>query len=289
MHPASDRRRIILAASAYFHHGCASTTSCPFIEILDASRDDRSSVNREGDPVNTKRVCFCLLLAVWPALLFAQAQTSHADVTLVQRDGWTHRHVTVTLSEDGGSVNILRTDGATLVLPLAEIATVRDAAGMDITDRFVPDVSPSNRSTYGEFGDQGEEVPLQPVAAAKPPRVYPKMFEVMLSAGIGYGTTKGDFYDGFDSGLLYFGDIRFAISNDKYLKFSYRTVKVYEDQVSVVDEGGEYLGEIELTVDVGLDIAASALFKFIAENEGEGGGAILAGHLALMVPFGGGS
>jgi hypothetical protein len=76
------------------------------------------------------------------------------------------------------------------------------------------------------------------------------MFDATVGGGLGYGFSLGDFYSGLESGVLYFGEIRIAVSPKSYIKFGYRKTNIYQDVQSVSDTDGTYLGTVDLSVDV---------------------------------------
>jgi len=109
---------------------------------------------------------------------------------------------------------------------------------------------------YDEFGNKIESKnedaeALESESEPPPPEpVFPKMFDAALGGGFGYGFTTGDFYSGLDSGVLYFGEIRVAVSPKSYIKFGYRKTNIYQDVQGVSDVDGTYLGTVDLSVDV---------------------------------------
>jgi hypothetical protein len=108
---------------------------------------------------------------------------------------------------------------------------------------------------YDEFGNkiesQNDDVEAQESETEPPPDpVYPKMFDATFGGGFGYGFPTGDFYSGFDSGFLYFGEFRLALSPKSYIKLGYRKINIYNDVQSVSDVDGTYLGTVDLSVDV---------------------------------------
>jgi len=66
------------------------------------------------------------------------------------------------------------------------------------------------QTTFDEFGHKTDS-PENPVDSPQHPTEASKMFSVMLGAGLGQGNPTGGFYDGFDKGLLYYGDLRLAV------------------------------------------------------------------------------
>ncbi len=186
-----------------------------------------------------------VLLTILSSLAFAATQPSLSDATLFQDDGWIHRHVTVTLLEDGDRVRITRVDGETLVLPVASVASIRDAAGRDVTHLVIPGVEPPAPGVE----TAADEPP--PPAVGLTRRPAPKPFTVALGGGVGHGQTSGDFYTGFESGKLYYADLRIALGPRNYLKLCYRTQNVFDDQIAVADEyDGSVLAVLDTTVDI---------------------------------------
>ena len=155
-----------------------------------------------------------------------------------------------------------------------------------------------------------------------------KLFEAMVSLGLGYGQPWGTFYSDFESGLVYFVDVRLALSSLAYSKFTYRNQSLFDGKISIFDtEYGEYLGEAEIsftarqylvavgfltptfsnlliqfygefggggflipiTKSVGLDCGFSMLFKIESEGYREGNGVLFNGYLGGTVSFGGGA
>ena len=109
---------------------------------------------------------------------------------------------------------------------------------------------------YDEFGKKIEsqkgdaEARDSETEPPPPDPVYPKMFDATFGGGFGYGFTTGDFYSKLESGYLYFGEIRIAVSRKSYIKFGYRKINIYNDVQSVSDFDGTYLGTVDLSVDV---------------------------------------
>jgi len=102
---------------------------------------------------------------------------------------------------------------------------------------------------YDEFGGE-----IEPQQSADEPQlqdpVLTKMFDVMIAAGFGYGIPLGDFYYGLDPGLLYFGDVRIAVSRKVYLKLGFKNMNVYKETRDILDFDGVYSGTADLTVDM---------------------------------------
>jgi len=109
---------------------------------------------------------------------------------------------------------------------------------------------------YDEFGNKieskNDDAEAQESETEPPPPEpdYPKMFDITIGGGFGYGFPVGDFYSGLDSGPLYFGEIRIAVSPKSYIKFGYRKINIYNDVQSVSDIDGTYLGTVDLSADV---------------------------------------
>ncbi len=109
---------------------------------------------------------------------------------------------------------------------------------------------------YDEFGNRVESKnddseALESETEPPPPEPdYQKMFDATIGGGFGYGFPVGSFYDGFDSGPLYFGEIRIAFSPKTYVKLGYRRMNIFQDTQGVSDVDGTYLGTVDLSVDV---------------------------------------
>ena len=109
---------------------------------------------------------------------------------------------------------------------------------------------------YDEFGSkidsQKDDTEAQEGETDSPPPepVFPKMFDVTMGGGFGYGFPIGGFYSDLDSGPLYFGEIRIAVSAKSYIKFGYRKMNIFKDSQGVSDIDGTYLGTVDLSLDV---------------------------------------
>jgi hypothetical protein len=108
---------------------------------------------------------------------------------------------------------------------------------------------------YDEFGNkiesQNDDAEALESESEPPPKpVFPKMFDATVGGGFGYGFTIGDFYSSLESGVLYFGEIRIAVSPKIYIKLGYRKTNIYQDVQSFSDLDGTYLGTADLSVDV---------------------------------------
>ena len=257
--------------------------------------------------------CLLLLIVVAPA---APAQTAGAwsDLTVTQQDGWTHRHVTATVSDDGATLDLVREDGSRLALPIAEVAVIRDAAGRDITVEVLPERAgrhqalptiPPEALTGGHRAER-----LAPELETGPGRY----FRVALGGGAGFGVANGEYYGEFDDGMSYHGDIRYGLSHRTYMKLAWRTNRLLETQVPAYEEGTEeYLGDIDVTVDLrqylfmfGImntpddtrartylelgfgwgDHVATAELLGVSVSESEGRG-LAAAQVGMIVPLGG--
>jgi hypothetical protein len=199
------------------------------------------------------RIVSCLLLSV---VLFAAAGVAVAgdpwsDLTVTQQDGWTHRHVTATVSDDGATLDLVREDGSRLALPVAEVAVIRDAGGRDITVEVLParadrhrtlPTIPPDELTGGHRAER-----LAPEDMTGPGRY----FRVALGGGAGFGITNGSYYAELDDGVSYHGDLRYGLSHRTYVKLAWRTNRLFETQIPAYEEGTEeYLGDIDVTVDL---------------------------------------
>lgn len=175
------------------------------------------------------------LLVILPAI--AQSPPTLADATVIQDDGWTHRHVTVEPLAGGASLRITRVDGEMLVLPVTAVATVRDATGRDVTHLYVPGVEPPPPTIDAEPGDP-DLAATQAARVARRPELKP--FTATLGGGLGYGQTSGKFYDGLDDGRAIYADARFALGPRHYLKLCCRVQDVFDGQVNYVDRDNGY-------------------------------------------------
>jgi hypothetical protein len=183
---------------------------------------------------------FAILIAALVMLPVPSMAQSTAAVDVVLDSGWTYRNVTVTLLDDGESVEVVRQDGASLVLPIASVSAVYDADGQDVTAAALGvERSPARRGTFNELGGSNEPPP----APVQRPGPRKRSFSVMLSAGAGYGLPVLDFYEGLDPGLVLFADLRINVSPLRYLKFSYRTQNLFNEslQIDMVDGYSELI------------------------------------------------
>ncbi len=76
-----------------------------------------------------------------------------------------------------------------------------------------------------------------------------KPFSAALSAGAGYGIPSGKYFDGSQSDLLYFADLRIAVSHRGYLKLGYRTQQIYS---GTINNGGGYPVQEQYNLDISL-------------------------------------
>jgi hypothetical protein len=182
-------------------------------------------------------VILVLLVAALPFATLAQPRPSLDDVTVIQTDGWQHRHVTAALLDDGASLRITRTDGASLVLPLSSVREIRDDEGHIVTHELIPGVAPPPPAA-----DPGPPAPAATPPPARPPRPEPPFpFHVTLGGGLGWGYPSGDYYDGVDDGRLIVADVRLALGPRHYLKFCYRVHEVFDGPLGYVDRDGGYV------------------------------------------------
>ncbi|MCK9996731.1 MAG: hypothetical protein KAH56_10695 [Candidatus Krumholzibacteria bacterium] len=120
------------------------------------------------------------------------------------------------------------------------------------------DVGSTNRkkTEYDEFGNrigpENDDIEFLETETEESPDSpeFPKMFDGMIGCGFGYGLPIGDFYSNLDSGPLYFGEARIAISGKTYIKFGYRKMNIYRDTHMVIDTDGTYQGTVDLALDV---------------------------------------
>lgn len=172
--------------------------------------------------------------------------TTHANATVVLTTGWTYRNVAVTALDDGRSLEILRADGAALVLAATDVFAIRDAGGVDITALVLPVAAANELGSLGsQFGGSEPQAPPHP-----PGPDGPRPFDAVLTVDLGYGFPFGEFYDGLDPGLVYGGDLRIATSPRHYVKFCYRNQNVYDETIDVYDPNNDML----VTVDSSLDV-----------------------------------
>ena len=184
-----------------------------------------------------------LLLAL-PGLLLAAAPSLFEHVTLQKVDGWTYTDVSVRVAEDGNSVLVEREDGATILIFTDYVGMIVDAQGKEITTQVIP----SYDHRYNEFEVEPVSHSIGRSGSGTMP-LPPKLFNVMFSGGVGYGKPAGGFYDRLESGLLYYGDVRFSISPLMYVKGAYRSEKMYDKTGPAYDNmTGEYIGDANLSV-----------------------------------------
>jgi hypothetical protein len=219
-------------------------------------------MNFSGVRVCTRVLGVLLLTFGFATLLFAQTHPTFEDVTLIKRDGWTYKNVSLTLNQDDSSIRMTRSDGAVLNVPLKDIGRILDKDGHDITSVILLDfpgspgaTKPSDptsivRPTYDEFGVEGdpEVVTGSWVFEESEP---PKMFDVMIVGGLGYSSPKAPFYDGMDGGLQYLGEMCLAVSPRNYIRLGYRTMRAFDETLTFYD----------YDLDAGYTIRATADFN----------------------------
>ncbi len=196
-----------------------------------------------------KHAWLVLLLVALPGILLAQSNPTYEDVIVQKHDGWKYSHVSVVLANDGGSISILRTDGASLDISVGQVLAIFDANGNNITWQVIPPGQQEPKPAYDEFTISGGNNQIGESMTYQPP-LPPRLFNAMISGGLGYGQPIGSFYDDLDPGLLYFGDVRFSISPLVYVKLAYRSQNLLEESVPLYGDGYDaYLGDAQVSVD----------------------------------------
>jgi len=109
--------------------------------------------------------------------------------------------------------------------------------------------SDPEKPQYGEIGGAAEPQQSSDEPQQKAP-VLTRMFDIMVGAGFGYGLPLGDFYYGLNPGLLYFGDVRIAVSRKVYFKLGFKNMNVYKETRDINDYNGDYAGTVDLAVDI---------------------------------------
>ncbi len=188
----------------------------------------------------------------------AQSNVIFEDVTLVKTDGWTYKGVSVALTSQGDTLKMVRSDGAILEISIYDVRLILDIQDQDITRIVLPTFpessnqsssSSSARPTYDEFGVGGEPEVVHGgwvFQEADPPR----MFDAMIVAGLGYESPEGDFYDGLDGGLLYFGELCIATGSRKYVRLGFRTMRAMDLSESFYDYDTDSYSDINITADI---------------------------------------
>lgn len=188
-----------------------------------------------------------LLLAV-PGFLFAQSSPVFENVTLQQQNGWIYSDVSVQMVDEDTQVLVTRADGATLKVHVGNVAKIVNAQGVDVTLQVIPVSKQMGGSRYNEFSVIDNSGQAASPGFNQMP-LPPKLFEVLFSAGFGFGNPIGSFYNDIDPGLIYYADARFAISPLVYIKVAYRNQKMFDGTVEVYDYYNDILYHGDGTLD----------------------------------------
>jgi len=117
------------------------------------------------------------------------------------------------------------------------------------TSLLVVGIATSALAQHG-FRELGSQPPEEAGAAAESDRPQARPFVIMFDAHAGYGLPGGDLYDGADSGLIYGGSLRIALTPKSYLSFRMRNQRIFSDEAQVTDIDGQSLGTLEASLDV---------------------------------------
>ena len=196
-----------------------------------------------------KHAWLVFVLVAWPGILLAQSTPTYEDVIVQIQNGWKYSHVSVVLANDGASISLQRADGASMEIPVGQVLAIFDAHGNNITWQVIYPGQQEPESVYDEFSTSGGSNQIAKPMTFQPP-LPGKLFNAMICGGLGFGQPIGSFYDEFDPGLLYFGDVRFSISPLVYVKLAYRAENLLEESVPLYEDGyGGYLGDAQVSVD----------------------------------------
>ena len=171
------------------------------------------------------------------------------NVTLTDRQGWQMSGVTVRWADNGTTLLVQRSDGATKAYSPGQIRSIRDADGRNITGEVVaargvglqpttqvaqPDMVP------GGTGEIGYATPVRSEPSTMIDLIAPHLFRFAVDAGLGYATTSGGWFSGLDPGLNYHGGVRIRVGGTNYFHLLYRHQDLGTMNVAFYD-GSDYV------------------------------------------------
>ena len=171
------------------------------------------------------------------------------NVTLTDRQGWQMSGVTIRWADNGNTLLVQRSDGATKAYTPGQIRSIRDAAGRNITGEVVAarqvGVQPTTKTVQpdmapGGAGEIGYAAPARSEQSTMSDLIAPRLFQFAVDAGLGYATTSGGWFSGLDPGLNYHFGARIRIGGTNYFHLVYRHQDLGSMNVAFYD-GSDYV------------------------------------------------
>ena len=181
------------------------------------------------------RILACALGLTVPAAVRAGGADSGAigdgpwhDVSVTDTQGWTLRGVSLSLSEDGRELVIVRADGAQKRLAFAEVALVETVDGRDITDEVLTGVpaaetaTPAARAADPRANPEFDAAPRDQAPGRGHRRGAAPLVGFSREAGGGVADVAGDWFWGLEDGTFTQFGARLGQSRNAYLHLLYR-------------------------------------------------------------------
>ena len=153
------------------------------------------------------------------------------NVTLIDLQGWRMSGVTIRWADNGETLLVQRSDGASKTYTPDQIRSIRDADGLNITAEVVaarelgaqpvtqtgqPDMAP------GGAGEIGYVAASRTEPTTMIDLITPRLFDFAIDAGLGYATTSGGWFAGLDPGLNYHVGARIRVGRSNYFHLLHR-------------------------------------------------------------------
>jgi len=171
-------------------------------------------------------------------------------VTVLLKDGWRYRNVTITRDGQGAGFWMLRDDGAERLLDMDQITRVVDAAGNDITAQVLfgasrpttsPPVTTPPPTEEPKVDWDGAYMPTPAIEEVEEGPVRPFRHAFGLEGGL--GMPAGQYYEGLDKSWLVGARLRIGIHENNYIVLGGR----YQDLgLEMMDTSG-YINNYEVS------------------------------------------